>query len=335
MAATVQDLIDQVRQMTATTNNQVVTDDELAGYLSDAVKVLFDIFLADGAKNHWFFKTFPFSLVGGVGNNAVDLPSDFQNDLCLNLNPASATPTTVPGLATLNERNNLAPWGNFNPIAPGVQTNRRYVLTGNQLQVLPVLSAAGDYELWYQAQIPDLAVPHTRSWAISPDDVPLDAGDGNSGFNFENANFDPERDVGSTFTVNFDAPNTGFNGQYTISGIHPGSTTWCFVEGGVSPIGFTSPAAGPDVVETYQPENSVSVLPQVLNPWQLFLKVHASISVLAKRDINNPAFQQKLDQEHARAVQMAQVRKSDLRQGPLTRDSNNGFFNGFFGGVAF
>ena len=326
MAATVADLILNVRQRTMTVNNNVVSDDEIAGYLSDGVKVLFDIFIAEGAMNHWFFAEFPFTLVGGVGGNTVDLPADFQVDLGLNLDPTNPYPITVDRLSSFVERNNLPAWGNINiPNVPGAKTNRKYVLTGNQLQVLPALSAGGDYSLFYQAQVPDLALPKIRTFAVDPGDIVSFSDDG---FILENGAFDEARDTGATITINWNSPNDGYNGIYTITGIHPGSTTWCFTDPAPSHVGFTSPAAGADYQEVYQPPGSISVLPQVLNPWQLFLKAHASLAVLAKRDLQNPEIEKLLDQEHARAVQMAQVRVSTLKQGPITRHGA-----GFMGGI--
>jgi hypothetical protein len=327
MAITTQELIDQVRQKTATTNNQVVTDDEIAGYLSDAVKVLYDIFVQQW--QHWFYAEFSFTLAGGVGGNRVALPVDFQRDLGLDLNPTSATPTTVPRLDQFNNRNQLSPWGNFNPIAPGVLTNRRYALNGDELVVLPPLSSQGDYKLFYQAQLPELAVPHTRSFALTGLDTPISIA-GVFGFDFANGAFDSNRDVGAVFTVDWDAPNGAWSGTYTIKQVlAPGAVL--VNETMPAPGGFSSPGSGPAVVETYQPENSIAQLPQVINPWQLFLKAHASIAVNSKRDIVNPALQAVLDQEHARAVAMSQVRDSNLKQGPLTRGSGL-FMGGLFGG---
>jgi hypothetical protein len=134
MAITVEDLIAQVRQRTMTTNNDVVTDDEVAEYLSDALKVLYDIFVENW--QHWFFKSFSFTLAGGVGGNSVPLPVDFQVDLGLNLNPLSPTPTTVPRLSTFNQRNDLAQWGTFNPNLPGVPTNRRWCSRSCRLRAI-------------------------------------------------------------------------------------------------------------------------------------------------------------------------------------------------------
>ena len=327
MAITVQELIDQVRERSATTNNQVVTDPEIAGYLSDAVKVLYDIFVQ--AWSHWFYNELSFTLAGGVGGNSVALPVDFQRDLGLDLNPLAATPTTVDRLDQWANRNNLAPWGNFNPIAPGVLTNRKYVLNDGQLMVLPPLSSQGDYKLSYQAQIPELAVPVTRSFAITGLDTPISVGP-DFGFDFANGAFDVNRDVGSVFTVTWDAPNAAWSGTYTVKQVlAPGSAL--INETIPAPGGFSSPPSGPDVSATYQPENTIAQLPQVINPWQLFLKVHAATSVNAKRDIQNPVMQATLDQEHARAVAMSQVRDSNLKQGPLTRGMN-GFMGGLFGG---
>jgi hypothetical protein len=192
------------------------------------------------------------------------------------------------------------------------------------------LSAQGDYELFYQAQIADLALTKTRSFAIDASDHPTVSGSG-SAFVFANGGFDAARDVGAVFTVTFDAPNALFSGTYMITAVN--SPTSIDTDPSVDPFTFTGPAAGPDVVETYQPVNTINVLPQVINPWQLFLKAHAACTVNAKRDLTNPDIQRTVDQEHARAVQMAQKRTSDLKQSPITRGQGNPLFGPWDGGA--
>jgi len=318
MALTSPQFVAQVRQMTMTTNNGVVSDDEICGYGSDAVKVLYDIFAANW--QHWFFKSFTFSLAGGVGGNTVPLPSDFQVDLGLNLNPTAPTPTTVPRLSAFNERNDLQQWGNFNPVLPGVATNRRYVLNGDSLAILPVTSAAGEYELFYQAQIPDLALPLSTAINVDSADACFDS-DGFLAFNVANMGGFLPAYVGGTLTTNFGAPNTGMNKTYVI-GPTPTTANYVVTTTPYTGQSLTLPNSG-TVTLTYQPENTIGALPQVLNPWQLFIKAHASIAVNAKRDLSNPDLEKKLDQEHARAVQMSQVRTSDLKQGPITRGTQS------------
>ncbi len=58
-------------------------------------------------------------------------------------------------------------------------------------------------------------------------------------------------------------------------------------------------------------------LPQVLTPWQVYLKTYASISVHARFEEPCPELQARLDREMARAVRMSEKRDSDLRQVPI------------------
>ncbi len=79
---------------------------------------------------------------------------------------------------------------------------------------------------------------------------------------------------------------------------------------------FQTPPTGTVSVATPQPGTRAD-LPQVLTPWQVYLKTYAAISVHAKFEEQCPELQARLDRETARALRMSEKRDSDLRQVPI------------------
>jgi hypothetical protein len=81
---------------------------------------------------------------------------------------------------------------------------------------------------------------------------------------------------------------------------------------------------------TYQPQPETLVisspgagqrtdLPQLLTPWALFLKVHASIAIRTSRRQDTSELETKYQQQRARAVNMAKQRGEGVQQPPITR----------------
>ncbi len=109
--------------------------------------------------------------------------------------------------------------------------------------------------------------------------------------------------------------NSVFNVPFTITNVVTSSS----IEVTPDPLSigtFTVPPTGMVAVATPQPGTRAD-LPQVLTPWQVYLKTYAAISVHAKFEEPCPELQARLDREMARAVRMSEKRDSDLRQVPI------------------
>ena len=151
------DLVAQVRVESDLVLSQVFTDAQLATVISDAGSDLRDVFT--GANQHYDIKTFDFSLVGGVGQNFVDLqvtPGDFQQGHSVDVNPTSQTPFTLRYLPNWLNRNSCSmPFqvfgNNFGPKA--------YCFMGTELIVLPAINAGGLYRLYYTPTWTPLMIP--------------------------------------------------------------------------------------------------------------------------------------------------------------------------------
>jgi hypothetical protein len=109
--------------------------------------------------------------------------------------------------------------------------------------------------------------------------------------------------------------NSVFNVPYTITDVI--STSQVTVTPDPQSLGtFTTPPTGTVGVAVPAPGTRAD-LPQVLTPWQVYLKTYASISVHARFEEPCPELQARLDRETARALRMSEKRDSDLRQVPI------------------
>jgi hypothetical protein len=394
MSVSVDSLIDQVLEQTDRVSDPTLPRAEVAQYLSDGAKSLYDIFL--DAFPHWFQSSFDFTLAGDTAATCFTaVPDDFQVDLGLDwLNPPGFIgPLTIRRLPTFLDRNKYV-YGAV--LVPGSAFySRQYEVQDTNIRLYPYSQSSGQYRLWYQKQILDLAVPDTRTFAVNASDITqpfgwtfnnanfvagevgsvltpsftqvtrsfaIDAADttaGGIGWAMSNANF-TAGDVGGTITPNFAAPNTAFNVAWTIASVLSPTTITTVPATGTFGA-FTSPPSGtasiaalsnsvfnvpytitavlsgqqievtpdPESLGTFQtpPTGTVAVatpapgtradLPQVLTPWQLYLKTFASISVRIKYEEGVGELQARLDREMARAVRMSEKRDSDLRQVPI------------------
>lgn len=310
MAVTVlvSDMIAEVRLRSALRNNQLYSDDQLASFLTDAYADLRDRVNARNA--FWFRASVDFTLSGGNDSFTFDLTTipDFQEAQYLNW-VSGGVKYDVPLLSTVQDRNRYQTGGPWNGA-------RRYFIDGDQLEVLPPTNAQGTYELVYTPQFAALSPLHFREFAIDSSAQTLADGM-DSGFNFANANF-TDGDIGATMNVQFAAPNDGLNGNYIISGIHPGSTTWCFVVGGVTPFAVTGTPTG-TVTLTFQPFGTVDRIPQSMSPWSLYMILHASIAVRTGRKQDTSTLDRQLDVQLKRLVTATKQRSQGVTQAPIRR----------------
>lgn len=148
-----------------------VTDDTWDVWVNQGVEALWA--LVATAFSDQFFKTFNFSLVGGVGGNSLDVTTitdgDFRRVRFVEVNPDTGARRRVRGF-NFNEKNagvgalNAALWC---PL-------RRYRLMGQKLIVEPYEQAAGAYRLYYVPKPTFLALrcdaldPALDPWAEFP-----------------------------------------------------------------------------------------------------------------------------------------------------------------------
>lgn len=150
----VQKLVEQVRTDSDLNNSQVYTDDDLAQVISDAGSDLYDVFT--GTWQKYNIKTFPFTLEGGVGFNAADLPDDFQQGHSIDVNPESQTPYTLKYLPNWLNRNSCSmPYQIFGQnVGP-----KAYTFLGSEIVILPAINAGGVYLLYYTPTWTPFAIP--------------------------------------------------------------------------------------------------------------------------------------------------------------------------------
>jgi len=86
--------------------------------------------------------------------------------------------------------------------------------------------------------------------------------------------------VGGTLTLDFDAPNTSYNGAYTISEVlSPTSVVTTTPNSG----SFTNPGAGTGNIYA-QPANTANELDSVLEPYWEYIAIVTAIKATAKEE---------------------------------------------------
>ncbi len=285
----VSDLVAAVRLVSGLRSNPLYSDDDVASFLDDASKELYDIFTA--SLQHWFRKTVSFTLAGGDTWNTFDLSTvpDFQMDQGLDYLTNNGRPRTVTKLGSFAERNAYA-----GGIFPFGGCELRYFTDGDTLSVMPPGSSAGSYQLIYTAQVATLAllqpIPPSGVTPASINNIAAGAG-GRTAINFNNANWTSAYAGASLVIANVNI--------YVTANLNAESST--------------------PVTATVQPANTRADVPQILTPWIYFLKVHASVALNAARQYPCPELQQKLEIERRRATSMAKMRSEGVQQAPITR----------------
>lgn len=289
--------------------NKLFSDNMIADLLSDGYADFRD--KVDARNAFWFKSTYSFTLTGGNGGNTLDLTliPDLKEVQYVNRINGSVK-TTVIALGSIAERNN---WSSGAFGAGG----RRYFVDGDVLEILSPQIAAGNYEVVYTPQYEILSLPQTRSFAYNGSDGPL-GDDLGSGFSLANGAFTDE-DVGGVINLVFNSPNASFSGQYVITGLHPGSSTWIFTDPTPPLSGFTNPAAGPDPVLTFQPAGTRADLPQSMTPWAQYLVTWACIAIRTSRKEDTTDLERKLAQLTQRVITATKTRTLGVQQAPITR----------------
>jgi hypothetical protein len=328
MATTLASLVSEVRLLSGLRSNQLYTDADIATMLADQWKDLYDRFIS--ANQHYRVKTFDFTLTGNVGGNSVDLPDDFQLGNGLEMNPTFARPWSVGYLESWLNRNNLGASVLDNTGLISVPDGRRYCFNDSQLVVFPADRSAGDYRLYYTPMADTLKAQQTISFAIATGDTPQVPPPGSlagaGAWLLANASTpDDLPDSGFDLVLTFLAPNTSFSGTYPV--VDVGRTTDGFgsptfsADNLVSTAGFTNPASGTGTF-TYQPVGTTDTLPNMADPWALYLKLGASIAIREARQQDVADLQRRFQEQSARVSNALQNRQEEATQPPLTRGAS-------------
>lgn len=141
MAKTLAQLSAIVRQKSNTDGvaggNQVVTDAELATYLNEAVKALYDLIV--GVDSSYYQAGYDFSLASSATGNVAALPADFYKERGLVLFPDTERETPVFSV----------------PFAERTRGKLGYTLDGNNVRVFPwQLAGQGPWRLYYTPKAP-------------------------------------------------------------------------------------------------------------------------------------------------------------------------------------
>jgi len=317
-------LVSDIRLLSGLRANQLYTNADIGGIVSDLWAELYDRFVA--ANQHYSIQTFEFTLAGGVGGNSVDLPSNFQLGNGLELNPSLPRPQSVRYLDNWLNRNNLG--ASVLNIGGGLAcSDRQYCFNNNQLLVFPATSSAGDYKLYYTPMAEKLLEPITVTFALDaadhPSVPPTGSLTGSGSWSLANADFNADipEDSSVILSLDFDAPNTSFSGDYPIVEIGLVSegfgepTASC--DNLVSTSGFTGPAAGTGTY-TYQPIGTIDRLSDYADPWAVYLKLGASIAIREARQQDVADLERRFNGQKLRVDQMLQNRQEEPTQPPLT-----------------
>ena len=311
----VADLAADVRRDSDLNSSQIYSDDDIATLISDAGSSLRDVFT--GANQHYDVSEFAFTLVGGVGQNAVNLPADFQQGHCVDVNPGTSQPYTLRYLSNWLDRNrlNLAP---FSVWGPGGGPREYYFLGSNpgQLIVLPAMGAAGNFLLYYTPMWMPLAIPAPPPEAVQGTSAAITSIGTAGQYDFSGALF-TSANIGDSLVVT-GAANAANNGSFPITSVpNPNAIV-------VANPGSVNEGAGATAV--VQPAGTRPDLPANMNPWVLYLKTMACITIRNKRGQDVEAFMARLAVDQQRIEKILQERQEEGCQPPLTR--NSGFFGG-------
>lgn len=346
-AITVQDITADIRVMSGLRNNQLFSDIQIQSLVQDAGNELYDII--EGSFEHYAISTLDFTIASGA--SSVDLPEDFKRDNSLTRNPTSSSPETVDVLGSWLERNNQ---GNTS-----LTGDRKYFITGSELEIFPSSSAPGDYRLFYTPFFTftgfdptvdtdftvDVYAPENlslvtfgapgpgRSFTVSPNPgsqltlngVPLIGA--------------PTPAAGATTILIANQSTQSQNGLFRCAESDPGGTVFYRLEGydqtselavgttvlvtggtvGAGAYTQTSTQLNIDVGPLIWDAIPALAVPVNMTPWVLYLKVHASIAIRTSRQQDSADLQAKLQQLKGRIEKSVKNRTEAPKQAPITR----------------
>jgi hypothetical protein len=141
MGKTLAQLVAVVRQKTNTDGvaggNQVVTDPELAGYINEAIRALYDLIVS--VDSSYYQASYDFTLTGAATGNVAALPADFYKERGLVIFPDTERETPVF----------------FKPFAERLRGQLGATLDGNSVRVFPwQMAGQGPWRLYYTPKAP-------------------------------------------------------------------------------------------------------------------------------------------------------------------------------------
>ena len=152
-----------VRQRADITNNEVVTDSELNGYINNSLYELYDLLITCYGENY-YATSYNFTTDGT--NESYALPSAFYKGLGLDLQVSN----DANGWLTLRAYN----FGERNRyslpntrLAYGLRGNLRYDFVANNVRLTPLPSAGQVIRLWYIPQMTALTSDSDSTNGIS------------------------------------------------------------------------------------------------------------------------------------------------------------------------
>ena len=340
MAIQIQTLIDETRDLSTLRNNQFFDNDAIGAFINDAAKELYDIMVME--YEHYNVTPFDFTLTSSTQTTATaSLPDDFYKSILLFRNPTQQTPQRIP---MIDNFLNQPAGGLFSGTFLGSSCGLHYIISGSEIQLQPFSSAAGNYRLLYTPQCPDLWPTTTdftvdvrtvsnidftilggpgpgRSFTVTPNPgaqlvlngVPL-IGSGSE-------------DIATLVLImNQDDPSQ--NGVFRCAESDPGGTVFYRLAGydttaelatGTSVLVTGGTVGAGKYVQT-STQLSIDVdpltfeaptLPVVMNPWVVYLKTHAAITIQSARQQSTTDLQVKLAGLKERIVKAAANRTEE------------------------
>jgi hypothetical protein len=144
ISISVQNLIDSTRVDADAENDPIVSDPQVAQFLSDGGSALYDRVTA--SNNYFNIAPFDFTLAGGIGGNTVALPANHVQGHGLELNPDTARPISIPYLANWLDRNRLAGIG---ALGGAGASGRQYTISGGNIVMFPPTAPGGHYRHYF------------------------------------------------------------------------------------------------------------------------------------------------------------------------------------------
>lgn len=335
MGKTLAQLTAVVRQKSNTDGvaggNQVVTDAELAGYLNEAVRALYDLIIS--VDSSYYESPYDFTLASSATGNIAALPADFYKERGLVLYPDTERETPVY----------------FVPFAERTRGKLGATLDGNSVKVFPwQLAGQGPWRLYYtpkcvtfdQHIVRLIGGTELSGFGI----VPGGSGPGKTvtaGANGAMPNLDGKAPVVGDrilFATGFGASSFNY-GIYTVTSLGSGGAPWVmtraadwdtavagevtsgatvFVTDGTVNVN-TSWALGSfsGPVDTGAQGFSPATLDTTMDNFDTYVTAGAALMVFAKRQMDPGVVTGLFQAAEARVMSMATMRVAEPEQAPV------------------
>lgn len=278
MGATLAQLLAKAKEAADLTNvSDYVTDATWIGWINDYIDELHR--LVTNKFRATYYRTEDFTVADG--SSSIALPDRFWRLKGLDIDADTQRRRAVLPF-NFPERNDYRRdyTHAFGPVP--FCSDRFYNVASRSLLLLqPKEHASGAYRLYYTPRATPLAEGIDRDFAIASGDTPPPSGSLDYGaWTLANGAFTAD-DVGGTLTLDFDSPNGGFSGAYTVLAVLSGTTVR--VTPWFDPSSFSNPAAGTANV-TSQPAGTANEIDDELDPYSKYIWSGAAIESLNKEE---------------------------------------------------